>query len=212
MDPYTALRASRPEEFANPSGGIEILTDPEDVAKAREHAGGCVGVVYADEYVTVVRDAVRFPDGRLGAYVRVLGSDREPGVVVLPLLGDSVVLVEHFRHATRAWHVEAPRGFGEDGEPGEAGVRRELREELGTEASELFDLGSLHPDSGLFGGHARLWAARVASLGPLDVGEGLRRSLAVSPGEAEEMVRDGRITDAFTIAVLTRARMHGLLD
>lgn len=211
MDPYTALRAARPEEFANLSGGIEILTDPEDVAKAVDRAGGSIGVVYADAYVTVVRDAVRFPDGRLGAYVRMLGSDREPGVVALPLLGEAVVLVEHFRHATRTWHVEAPRGFGEDGEGGEAGVLRELREELGAEPTELVDLGRVHPDSGLFGGHARMWAARVGEIGAFDVGEGIRRALVVSPEEAEAMVRDERITDGFTIAVLARARLRGLL-
>lgn len=212
MDAYAELRAARPEQFANLSGGIEILSAPEDVAKARASAGGAIGVVYEDEYVTVVRDAVRFPDGRLGAYVRVLEPSGEPGVVCLPLLGNGVVLVEHFRHATRTWHVEAPRGFGEAGVSGEDSVRREMREELGAEATDLVDLGFVHPDSGLLGGRVRLWAARIGAVGTVDRGEGIRRWLPLSAGEAEEMVRDNGITDSFTIAALSRARLRGLLD
>ncbi|MGP3928192.1 hypothetical protein [Streptomyces sp. 8N616] len=69
-------------------------------------------MVYEDAYVMLLRDPVRFPDGRTGTYIRSVSAMQEPGCVVLPLLGGEVVLLEHFRHATRSWHWEVPRGFG----------------------------------------------------------------------------------------------------
>ncbi|TDC79088.1 NUDIX hydrolase [Streptomyces hainanensis] len=215
---YHRLREARAELFANAPGGIEVLTAPEDVRAARhaaEAASGTsepVGVVYADRFVTVVRDAVRFPDGHLGLYVRVLPTATGPAVVVLPLLGDGcdVVLVEHYRHATRRWHLEAPRGFGEN-TSGEETAARELAEELGTRARSLVRLGSLHPDTGLLGSQVELFAARVDRIGPLERAEGIRRALTVSAAEAEAMIADGRLTDAFTIAALSQARLAGLL-
>lgn len=214
---YERLRRARPELFVNEPGGVEILVDPAEVAAARRAAAAVsghpepVGVVYADRFVTVVRDAVRFPDGRSGLYVRVLPSATGPGVVVLPLLTAGVVLVEHYRHATRDWHWEAPRGFGEDGDDGEVGAARELVEEIGARPRALLRLGVVHADTGLLGGRVELFAARIDAVGQPAAREGIRRTRTVSVGEAEAMVADGRLTDSFTVVALTRARLAGLL-
>ncbi|MGI5135971.1 MULTISPECIES: hypothetical protein [unclassified Streptomyces] len=73
-------------------------------------------------------------------------------------------------------------------------------------------LGELHPDTGLLAQQVQLFAARVESVGELERHEGIRRAKVVTCAEAEEMVRTGDITDAFTIAVLYRARLAGLFD
>jgi ADP-ribose pyrophosphatase len=221
MDRYARLRADRPELFRNDPEGIEILTDPADTAAAERavsERGGAApvaaaqqGVVYADRYVTLLRDPVRFPGGGLGLYLRLLDTAEAPGVVVLPLLGDEVVLLEHYRHATRRWHLEAPRGFGRAGVDGGLSARRELAEELGAPAQELLPLGELHPDTGLVAGHVLLYAARVRELGAVDAAEGIRRAVRLPAAEAERLVAEGRITDGFTLAVLYRARLAGLL-
>ncbi|WP_328676294.1 NUDIX hydrolase [Streptomyces sp. NBC_00322] len=203
MNTYDRLRTERPELFVNPPGGIEILSDPESVAAAG-------GVVYEDPYVMVLRDPVRFPDGRTGTYIRSIGTTAEPGCVVLPLLDGEVVLVEHFRHATRSWLWEVPRGFGTRGLAGEQNAAKELREEIGADVRELIPLGAVHPDSGAVGDRVLLYAARIDAIGALALGEGIRRTLTVSFAEAEEMVGDGRIMDAFTIVVLSRARLAGV--
>ncbi|NGN65740.1 NUDIX hydrolase [Streptomyces sp. A7024] len=202
-DAYERLRQQRPQLFRNLPGGIDILHDAADDE---------VGVVYQDPYITILRDPVRFPDGERGTYIRLLDSATGPSCVLLPLLGPEVVLVEHFRHATREWHLEVPRGHGTSGLSGAENAAKELAEELGTTADELIPLGLLHPDTGLRGGHAELFAARIAAIGEVDRGEGIRRALPVPVAEAEELIRTGGITDAFTIAVLTRARLAGLLD
>ncbi|GEB58356.1 NUDIX hydrolase [Streptomyces gardneri] len=200
---YDLLRGERPELFRNEPGGIEILTDPASV----EAAGG---VVYEDPYVLLVRDAVRFPDGRAGTYIRWMSPTAAPACAILPLLGDRMVLIEHYRHATRSWHWEIPRGFGTTGHTGEANAAKELAEEIGARVQELLPLGSLHPDSGLTCDRVLLFAARIDSVGGLEAAEGIRGALTLPFAEAEAMIADGRITDGFTIAAMTRARLAGL--
>lgn len=203
VERYERLRAERPALFANQPGGIEILTEPDAVRAAG-------GVLYEDRYVVLLRDPVRFPDGTTGTYIRSISPTPEQGCVVLPLLDGQVVLIEHFRHATRSWQWEVPRGFATPGmEPG-ANAAKELREEIGAVALEIVPLGELHPDTGVTADRVSLFAARIEALGPLDTAEGIRSSVTVPFAEAEAMVADGRITDAFTIAVLMRARLAGL--
>ncbi|MGW1073669.1 NUDIX hydrolase [Streptomyces sp. NPDC002537] len=216
VTPYDRLRAARPELFDNHPDGIDILLDPDGIEEARRTSGAGpdehVGVVYADRFVTLVRDAVRFPGGALGLYVRMLSTATGPGAVILPLTGDhGIVLVEHYRHATRAWHWEVPRGMGEPGATGAETAVRELAEELGTRATEVIPLGLVHPDSGLLGDHVELFAARVERTGELDAAEGIRRTVTRPWPEVADMIDRGDITCAFTIAAFTRARLRGLL-
>ncbi|MFH9617183.1 NUDIX hydrolase [Streptomyces pratensis] len=200
---YQRLRVERPDLFVNHPGGIEILSDPEAVIEAG-------GVLYSDRYITLLRDPVRFPDGTTGSYIRSVSPTPAPGCVVLPLLDGGVVLIEHFRHATRSWHWEVPRGFGTPGMSAVENAAKELEEEIGAQALEIVPLGELHPDSGTTADRVSLFAARIAGTGPLEAREAIRTCVTVPFEEAEAMVGDGRITDGFTIAVLLRARLAGL--
>ncbi|GGY67838.1 hypothetical protein GCM10010300_08570 [Streptomyces olivaceoviridis] len=237
MNRYEALRRDVPEWFRDDPEGVRILTDPALIRDARRQVtmagqsgrGGLfgalcarlravlrpvpAGVVSAGRYLWYLRDPVRFPDGRLGLYDRILpppGSS--PGVVVLPLLGPErrVVLIEHHRHATRSRHWEVVRGFGEPGATPTENVTRELREEIATTPTEVIPLGELHPDTGLLAHEVLLYAASVDGIGAVERGEAIHRAVTVTPAEAEEMVADGRITDGFTIAALYRARLAGV--
>ncbi|MFI1973664.1 NUDIX hydrolase [Streptomyces wedmorensis] len=216
MDRYEQIRQNRPELFKNCPDGIEILNDADDVASVQAAVrvqGGMtsVGVVYEDSYITVLRDPVRFPDGALGFYVRIVETAGFPGVVVLPFLGDQVVLIDHYRHATRRWHLEAPRGFGEEGSSEQNAVR-ELTEELGAEVDQLVALGIVHADSGLLAGYVALYAARIVRYGQVETAEGIRRAVPLTFTDAEELVRTGEVTDGLTIAALARARLAGLTE
>ncbi|MBN0044594.1 NUDIX hydrolase [Streptomyces actuosus] len=237
MNRYEALRRAVPEWFSNSPGGIDVLTDRALERRARRevtlarHTGrgrfGALrarlraalrpvpsGVVSAGPYVWHLRDPVRFPDGRLGLYDRLLPPpEASPGVVVLPLLGaeGDVVLIEHYRHATRSRHWEVVRGFGDPGATAEQNVARELEEEIGTTPAKVTPLGAVHPDTGLCAHRVELYAARIEHVGALDAGEAIDRAITVTPDEAEAMAADGRITCGFTLAVLYRARLAGLL-
>ncbi|WP_225830695.1 NUDIX hydrolase [Streptomyces sp. NK08204] len=238
MNRYDALRRDVPEWFRNDCpGAIEILSDPAQVRAARRHVTAQqprgrqglfgslwarlraaarpvpAGIVSANRYLWYLRDPVRFPDGRLGLYDRLLPPpDASAGVVVLPLLGleGKIVLIEHYRHATRSRHWEVVRGFGDPGATAEENVARELEEEISARPAAVIPLGDVHPDTGLLGHKVQLYAARVDGVGRLETGEAITRAVTVTAAEAEEMVADGRITDGFTIAVLYRARLAGL--
>lgn len=237
MSRYEVLRRAVPEWFRNDPGEIEILTEPASVRRARRAATAAgqspqgragalwarlrtavrpvrTGVISANRYLWYLRDPVRFPDGRLGLYDRLLPPPgASPGVVVLPLLGPGgkVVLIEHYRHATRRRHWEAVRGFGDPGATGEENVTRELGEEIAATPTEVIALGDVHPDTGLLAHRVQLYAARVDGFGDPEKGEAIGRVVTVTPAEAEAMVADGRITDGFTVAALYRARLAGLL-
>lgn len=204
MDPYTALQQDRPEWFVNPPGGITIDMDPAAVARAG-------GVLFQDSRRAVLVDAVHFPDGKPGTYLRTMSMSRQPGAAVLPLLPDlRVVLTEHFRHATRTWHLEAPRGFGTGALTGAETATKELGEEIGARPESLIPLGQMHPDTGALGDTVALFAARVTSTGALETSEGIRRLVVVPFHRAEAMARDDEITDGLTLALLYRARLSGV--
>lgn len=222
---YLSFAAANPALFGNgPNGGIEILLDPADIrrveiqvaadlaANGLPPAWARVGIVHEDQYSRLVRDAVRFPDGHLGTYIRLVDpAGAAPGVVILPLCEERVLLARHYRHATRQWHLEVPRGFGTAGEPSEIGARRELREEIGATPTRLIPLGPLHPNTGLDGGHADLFFAETVGYGHTETAAGIAAVVPTPIPALERLIADGDLTDGYTIAAFTRARLRGLL-
>ncbi|WP_307805100.1 NUDIX hydrolase [Streptomyces sp. VRA16 Mangrove soil] len=228
---YQKLAAERPALFVNPDGApIRILLDAEaqqevaDIAAADARARGLpvefcdIGVQYQDRYVTVVRDAVRFPGGVTGAYFRVCATSDGVGAAVLPLLDDGrIVLLRHFRHADRQWHWEMPRGFGEPGDDGAATARREVEEELGCPVRELIALGAMEADTGMAASRTDLYLARLEeehfrlAPSPDARSEGITEVRAVPPEELERMLLDGALTDSFTLSALAFAQARRLL-
>jgi ADP-ribose pyrophosphatase len=218
---YLELGRRRPELFANPEGQIyEILAERGEIAAAREAArrergsqglpaeDTRVGVLSEDPYLLALRDAVRFPDGGLGLYNRLVVP---PGVAILPLLGERIVLIHRFRHGTRGFHYEIPRGMAaHPGDPAED-ARRELEEEIGTAPRELVPLGRMHPSSGVVNESITLFLARVDRLGRPDRHEAIATLEAYPVAEVERMVDDGRLSDGPSLAAILRARLRGLV-
>jgi ADP-ribose pyrophosphatase len=112
-----------------------------------------IGVVNEDQYWIWLRDAVYFPKGVPGTYNRLLWkSELEgkcSGVAVLPVLpSGQVILILNFRHATRSWELELPRGGIKPGETQEEAALRELKEETGFIAFSTAFLGEIAVDTG----------------------------------------------------------------
>ncbi|SDE17240.1 NUDIX hydrolase [Glycomyces harbinensis] len=221
---YDELRETRPELFANPAGSIfTVLHDPESVSRAESEAAerlrsegrpedwAKTGVVYEDVYGLRLRDAVRFPDGSLGTYIRDVSPQPVGGVVVLPVLNGDIVLLDHFRHATRTWHLELPRGGGEPGASPAEDARRELEEEIGAKATTLVALGELHPDTGMAAAAVALFYAEIDGIGEPEAAEGIDSIRLVPPQSLRDMIRSGEVTDGFTMAAYLRATLHQLL-
>ncbi len=157
--------------------------------------------VYSGRLLKVQRDVVRLPDGSIGSreYIRHPGA-----VMVLPQFEDGSVLLERqYRYPHRREFIELPAGKLEPGEPHEETARRELREETGYVASEWTRLTVIHTSIAYTNEAIELWLAKgLRHEGQsLDAGEFLE-VMRVPMAEALAMVRDGRITDAKSVAGL----------
>ena len=221
---YEELRKERPGLFVNPPGAdIALLLEEADVARAEAaqqdrlaaqglpRSWGWTGVVYEDPYLIVLRDAVRRPDGSLGTYVRTTPASAADGAAVLPVLDGHIVLLRHFRHATRTWHREIPRGFGEPGVSPAGLAIAELREETGAEVRQLTGLGTFHSNTGTTADHVWLYLAEFTRNGQPQLSEGISGLERYTPGEVAEAIGSGEISDSFTIGAFTRAWLRGLL-
>src|SRR2546421_8970417 len=158
---YLAFAKAHPVLFVNPpQGGITILLDEDEIQEAERQEArrlekqglsaewAKVGIAYRDQYVLLLRDAVRYPDGSLGTCTRSVDElERATGVVVLPVYQGQVLLIRHFRHEMRDWQLEIPQGFAISGLSSEESIRLELKEEIDAIVSRLIPLGHVHLDT-----------------------------------------------------------------
>jgi ADP-ribose pyrophosphatase len=157
--------------------------------------------VFDGKLLKVHRDEVRLPDGGTGIREYI----RHPGAVaVVPLFDDGSVLLERqFRYPHGREFLEIPAGKIDPGEAHLDTARRELLEETGYEAGEWSRVAVIHPAIAYTDEAIEVYTARklVHRGRRLDAGEFLE-TLQVPFDEAVRMIRDGRITDAKTVAAL----------
>jgi ADP-ribose pyrophosphatase len=224
---YKSIIKDRPDLFKNENALIRILLDENEVQawqsvrrknlaeKSQPQGWADIGMVFNDPNIVILRDFVEFPNGYRNGYIRIYNhaylEGGAAGVVVLPEKDGKLLLIQHYRHATRMRHWEIPRGFGESGIDAETQAKVEIKEEIGGEAAELFNLGILYNNTGLEGNPINLFLARMASVGEMEIQEGIENPIWVSVSELEKMIADGDITDGFTIVAYTRAKLKGLI-
>ena len=135
---------------------IELSTLP-----SQEH-----GIVYEDKHVLFLKDPVIFPNGKSGSYVRLVEAaalDGRTGTVIVPLVDDFVVFVEIFRHATRRWEWELPRGFQEKNLSTEQNAIKETKEEIDVVPVSVESIGTIAPNTGMLSGSAEAFIAIMPS-------------------------------------------------
>jgi ADP-ribose pyrophosphatase len=157
--------------------------------------------VFDGVLLKVHRDVVRLPDGSQGIREFI----RHPGAVaIVPLFDDGCVLLERqFRYPHGREFLEIPAGKIDPGEAHLDTAKRELREETGYEAGEWTRIGVIHTAIAFTDEAIELFMAKKLTLRErkLEAGEFLE-TLTVDFEEALRMIRDGRITDAKTVAAL----------
>jgi ADP-ribose pyrophosphatase len=165
---------------------------------------GTVRDIYKGRIVWLRAEEVTLPNER----TITLEVIRHPGAaaVVAVDASDRVTLIRQFRHAAGGYIWEVPAGVLHAGEAPATCAARELAEEAGLAAAELLPLGCILTTPGFCDERIHLFLARRLShvAQQLDPDEVLTVS-TVPLAEALEMVRDGRIQDAKTIAALHQA-------
>jgi len=130
---------------------------------------------------------------------------RHPGAVtIVPLLDDGrICFVENYRVAVGERLVELPAGTLEPQEGPLKTALRELAEETGYRAAHLEHLATFCMSPGILDEKMYVFTASGLTAGEmaLEPGEDIR-VLRLSWQEALEMVRDGRIHDAKSVAAL----------
>jgi ADP-ribose pyrophosphatase len=151
--------------------------------------------VYRDPWISLQKDDVMRPDGKLGTFSVV---QVKPGVCVLALDTDGTAyLTEEFHYGVGRVTIEAVSGGIEAGEDALLTAQRELEEELGIRAADWIDLGVCDPFTSSVVSPTRLFLAKQIQLGEqAPEGTELIRRVAVSLREAVAMVVDSRITHA----------------
>lgn len=190
-------------------GEIQILTTTSVVPE--QASAPELGVVYRDEYIRIVRDRVLFPSGELGTYIRILLSTSRVGCVcIVPTWEQSYVLIRQFRHPTRSWHLEFPRGSSELDCSIKENAARELREEVGASAIEMEFVGEIFPDTGLIGSSIAIFRAHLSEP-PHAMGDtGAAELILADQSEVEGFIRTGVMNDAISMAAFARARLDSV--
>ena len=224
---YFDIAKKHPVFFDNVKSPFKILLNENEVAAWQKERKAQldqqflppewanIGIVLKDPYILILRDLVEFPGGFRNGYIRLYNraylEGGAAGVVMLPEKDGKLLLMHQFRHATRSWHWEIPRGFGEAGVDAIDQAKAEIDEEIGGEINEIVDLGLYFNNTGLEGNPIYLFFVKMNAVDEPKLELGVDKFRWVSVAELEQMIADAEITDGFTIAAYTRAKLKGLI-
>lgn len=229
LSKYLKLAQTHPVLFSNQEAMYQIVTDPQRIAeweqekrdmlreKGLPEEWASIGILVDDPYILVLRDLVflsNAPERPFG-YTRIIAQaylEQGVGVAVLPIYQNKIVVLKQYRHATRNWHYECPRGFGEPHLSSEANAAKEVKEEIGANILRLKSLGKYYSNTGLEAQPVHLYWAEVDEPRAGNEREGITQFLFLSVSEFEQWILEGKINDGFTIATYTRAKLASLLD
>lgn len=226
LEKYLELINKHPSLFADDNSLLKIITDKSVIMKWQQQRQkelseknypknwADIGIVLEDPYNLIIRDLVEFPDGMMKGYTRALMKASligGKGVVVLPEFQGKILLLHQFRHPTRQWHYQIPLGYGEPNVPPDENARKEVEEETGGQIFELVNLGEFYCNPGYEAASVALFYAKLVSIGTPEINEGIESFVWLTVKELEDWIANEKITDGFTIAAYTKAKLKGLI-
>jgi 8-oxo-dGTP pyrophosphatase MutT (NUDIX family) len=159
--------------------------------------------VFENHFFAVFEDDVIKPTGDDGKYATIRFKS---GVAILPVDDDgNIYLTRQFRYAIGRQDLEVVAGSIE-GEGALEAAKRELKEELGIEAEEWSDLGTIYSLTSITQSTSRQFIARKLTFGEQET-EGTEsiEPVKLKLFEACDMVHRGEITDADTCILVLKA-------
>jgi len=162
---------------------------------------------YKNPWMEVIEDKVIRPDGKPGIYAIAKVTS---GVSILAMDDEGFVyLTEEFHYAVGKDEIIAASGGIDSGETPLNAAKRELKEELGIEASEWIDLGRVDPMTGYVDSPAIIFLARKLKFGKTSQEETERiKTLKVTLDEAVKMVMESKITHAQSCVLILKAHEY----
>ncbi len=158
---------------------------------------------YFRDTLEVCEDQVIDGQGKKGTFSKV---KMPPGICVIPFDEEGFVyLTREFRYALGRESIEAVGGVVEDGEQPLAAAKRELKEELGIEASDFLYLGFVDPVSSIISSPVHLFLARGLEFGEKrpDSHEEIA-TVKMPVDQAVRMVNSNEITHAESSVLLLK--------
>ncbi len=161
--------------------------------------------VFRGRVFDVRRDEVRLPDGRSTQLDIV---EHSGAVVLVPVdRAGQIWLVRQYRYAAGEFILELPAGTLDDQESPDACARREIREEIGLAAGQLFHLGQFYLAPGYSTELMHVYLATELTPDPLSADDDEFLAVESMPvAELYERAERGQIHDAKTLAALLLAR------
>lgn len=164
--------------------------------------------VYDNSWITVWHDEVSRPDGSSGVYGVVHPKAYASGAVVFDD-DDRVLLVGQHRYPQDEWSWEIPEGGVPRSEDLLDGIRREVREETGVEASEWRELMRVHLTNSISDEFGVLFTAVAHTHGEPEPDPTEQIEVQWLPfDDVLAMTLDGRITDALTVLAIQRVALE----
>ena len=162
--------------------------------------------IFKGRIISLRVDEAELPNGKTASREVV---EHNGGVTVVPLTDNNeVIMVEQFRYACGRPVMEIPAGKIDKGETDPAAVAaRELREETGYTAENIFLLGKINTSAAYSEEMISVYAMTGLTEGEqqLDADEALN-VIKMPFKEAYDMAAAGRLIDAKTIAALLMAK------
>ena len=186
---------------------LEVLAMDEDLIEKKVSSED----IYDGCLLHVKRDTVELPNGKEAVREWI----KHPGASsVIPLLPDGrVILVRQYRYPVEKVTLEVPAGkLDAPDEDPLLCARRELAEETGYTAEEITKLTTIATTVGFSNEYIHLYVAEGLVAGEQHTDEDEFINVVKVPlGEAVEMVQDGRIFDAKSVAsILMLAARKGI--
>ena len=174
--------------------------DPVDESASRSITTLSSREVYRNHWMRVREDEILRSNGEKGIYGVV---DKDDSAIILPIDQGRVWLVEQFRYTIQERALELPQGGWEmEVENPEELARGELQEELGLDAAEMTQLGTLWVSYGFTVQKQHVFLA--TGLTPTDKNPDVEEhdlvARCISVEEFEEMMRSGAIRDNCTLS------------